>query len=420
MEQKSPNQTHELPLFSQPRERGQSLEPKHWSVSELTARIRGTLEPAFVQVWVQGEVSNYRPAASGHAYFSLKDQGACISAAMFGWGARKKSFDLKDGLQVLCRGKITIYPPRGSYQLVVDHLEPLGAGALQLAFEQLKAKLAREGLFDSAKKRVLPAFPKQIAVITSPSGAAIQDMLNILKRRAPQIKVVVIPALVQGDEAAGQIIRGIELAHQFSLGEVLVLARGGGSMEDLWCFNDENLARAIRGSKIPVISAVGHEIDFTISDFVADLRAPTPSAAAEIVSGHWVQVGQAVRDLKQRLVHCFSRDLQNRKSILAHIAARVVSPRDRLREQSQRTDELHMRLERALQVRLQQKRVLFEHVVGKMDALSPLKVLERGYSLVKKQVSDGDAVVVKSAAQVEPQDELEITFFDGTKKVRAL
>jgi len=420
MDLSTQDKTEGLPLFSHTKEKGQPLEPKHWSVSDLTARIRGTLEPAFMQVWVQGEVSNYRPAASGHAYFSLKDQGACISAAMFGWGARKKGFELKDGLQVLCRGKVTVYPPRGSYQLVVDQLEPLGAGALQLAFENLKSKLAQEGLFDPSKKRPLPAFPRQIAVVTSPTGAAIQDMLNILKRRAPQIKVVVIPALVQGDEAASQVIRGIELAHQFSLGEVIVLARGGGSIEDLWCFNDEKLARVIRNSQIPVVSAVGHEIDFTISDFVADLRAPTPSAAAEIISGHWVQVSQSVRDLKQRLWHCFQRDLQNRKSILTHIAARVVSPRDRLREQSQRTDELQMRLERVLKFRLQQKRVSFEHAVGKMDALSPLKVLERGYSLVRKEQLDGSSVVIKSVSQVSTNDELEITFFDGKRKVQAI
>lgn len=392
--------------------------PKHWSVTELTTHIRGVLEPAFTQVWVLGEVSNYRPAGSGHAYFSLKDQGSTISAAAFGWGARKKSFDLKDGLQILCRGKITLYPPRGTYQLIVDYMEPLGAGALQIAFEQLKAKLAAEGLFDPKLKRSLPRFPHRIAVITSPSGAAIQDMLNILKRRAPQIRVTLIPALVQGDDAPAQIIRGLEFAQKHRLGDLIVLARGGGSIEDLWCFNHEELARAIRRSTLPVISAVGHEIDFTISDFVADLRAPTPSAAAEILSGAWVESFQKVRDSAIRLKNFMLKDLANRKNLLTHVAARVVSPRDRLREQAQKVDELGMRMERAIRIRMDRKKAILEQGMGKLDALSPLRVLERGYTLVRDSGTNG--VVVRSAEQVRSGQELQITFYDGQKAVRAL
>jgi exodeoxyribonuclease VII large subunit len=384
----------------------------------LTTQIRGVLEPSFIQVWVQGEISNFRPAASGHVYFSLKDQNACISAAIFGWGARKRSFDLKDGLQVLCRGKITVYPPRGTYQLTVDHVEPLGAGALQIAFEKLKAKLAAEGIFDPSVKRPLPRFPTRIAVVTSPSGAAIQDMLNILKRRAPQMRVVVIPAIVQGEDAPSQIIRGLELANQHRLGDLVVLARGGGSIEDLWCFNDENLARAIRRSALPVISAVGHEIDFTISDFASDLRAPTPSAAAEIVSGNWVDAGLRLRDLATRLRSVISRDLLTRKTLFSHLSARVVSPKDRLREQAQKTDELAHRLERAIQVRIERKRSGLAQWIGKLDALSPLRVLERGYALVRDPAEN--RVVVKSALQVRSNQELEITFYDGQRTVRAI
>jgi exodeoxyribonuclease VII large subunit len=365
-----------------------------------------------------GEVSNYRPAPSGHAYFSLKDSGACISAAAFGWGARRRNFELKDGLQVLCRGKISIYPPRGNYQLVIDHLEPLGAGALQIAFEKLKTQLAGEGLFDAKLKRELPRLPSRIAVITSPSGAAIQDMLNILKRRAPQVRVTIIPALVQGDGAAAQIIRGIELANQHSLGEVLVLARGGGSIEDLWCFNDENLARAIRKSQLPVVSAVGHEIDFTISDFVADLRAPTPSAAAEMITAHWVDVVKRVQESASRLKMLAQRDLANKKALLSHVAARVISPRDRLREQVQRIDELCLRLERAVALRVDKRRSLLEQCGGKLDALSPLRVLERGYSLVRNAGPDGR--VVKSVHQIQAGDELQVMFYDGQKTVRAI
>lgn len=391
--------------------------PKHHTVSEITAKVRGVLEPTFSSIWVQGEVSNLRPASSGHVYFSLKDSNAMLSAAIFGWGARKKTFDLKDGLQVLCRGKITVYPPRGSYQMTVDHVEPLGAGALQLAFEQLKAKLAAEGLFDSVRKRALPPFPKTIAVVTSPSGAAIQDMLNILKRRAPHIRVIVIPALVQGESAASQIMAGLESANRWNLADVVVLARGGGSIEDMWCFNDENLARAISRSKLPVVSAVGHEIDFTISDFVADLRAPTPSAAAEILSGHWVDSATRLRDLKVRLVGTMRRELFNRKNLLQHIAARVLSPRDRLREQAQRCDELSMRLTRAFQNTIERRRSFLGQLIAKAEALSPLKVLQRGYSIVRDPAHENQ--VIRSAEAIENDQMLEIQFYDGKRKVRA-
>jgi exodeoxyribonuclease VII large subunit len=392
--------------------------PRTLSVSELTAQIRGVLEPSFTQVWIQGEVSNYRPAASGHAYFSLKDQGASISAACFGWGSRRRGFEIKDGLQVLCRGKVTIYPPRGTYQLTIEHIEPLGAGALQIAFEQLKAKLAAEGLFEPARKRKLPPYPRRIAVVTSPSGAAIQDMLNILGRRAPHVRVTVVPAIVQGEGAPAQILRGLELANRHSLGDIVVLARGGGSIEDLACFNDEPLARAIAASRLPVISAVGHEIDFTIADFVADLRAPTPSAAAEIVSQHWVEASGKVRDARQRLAAAIVRELTVRKTLLGHVAARLVSPRDRLREQAQRLDELFLRLERAFRVKMERSRAGIEQLMGKLDALSPLRVLERGYSIVRDP--SREAHVIRSAGQVQSGQELQITFYDGKTAVRAI
>jgi exodeoxyribonuclease VII large subunit len=391
--------------------------PKHLTVSELSSQIRGVIEPALGDVWVQGEISNYRPAASGHIYFSLKDQSASISAAIFSWGGRPKTkkFDLKDGMQVLCHGKVTVYPPRGSYQITIDQIEPLGAGALQIAFEQLKAKLQAEGLFDHSRKKVLPTFPTRLAIVTSPSGAAIQDMLNILGRRAPHIRVTIIPAVVQGDAAPAQIIKGLEIANQYGLGDIVVLARGGGSIEDLWCFNDENLARAIAKSKLPVVSAVGHEIDFTISDFVSDLRAPTPSAAAELVTGHWVDAIGKVRESKIRLVQGIQRDLTTRKTLLAHIAARVVSPRDRLREQAQRTDELSMRLERAFKVRLERRHASLEHLMGKLDALSPLRVLERGYAIAQ----DADGTIIRSKDSIESGQDLQIRFTDGVAKVRA-
>lgn len=391
---------------------------KYLSVTELTFRIRKVLEPSFSQVWVQGEISNYRPAASGHIYFSLKDANASIAAASFGWGKKKNGFELKEGLQVLCRGRLTVYPPRGNYQLTVDQIEPLGAGALQAAFEQLKARLAAEGLFDSQRKKPLPRFPSRIAVITSPSGAAIQDMLNILRRRAPHLAVTVVPALVQGDTAPQQLIRGLQLVNRYQLGDIVILARGGGSIEDLWCFNDEGLARAIAASKLPVISAVGHEIDFTISDFVADLRAPTPSAAAEIVSGYWVEVLGRLKDSEVRLRNAMIRDLMSRKTLLSHLAARVVSPKDRLREQAQRCDDLYLRLERAMKVRIERNRGNMERLCGKLDALSPLRVLERGYSIVREPSPEG--VVIRSARQVQVGQPLKVMFYDGQVDVQAI
>jgi exodeoxyribonuclease VII large subunit len=429
----SGNRIEDLPLFSLesgPRSKADpasplkaeaavAATPRQWTVSELTQQIRGVVEPSFADVWVKGEISNCRPAASGHAYFSLKDSGSCISAAIFGWAGRKKPlFELKDGMQVLCHGKVSLYGPRGTYQLIIDQIEPLGAGALQLAFEQLKARLQAEGLFDASRKRRLPAFPERIAVVTSPSGAAIRDMIHVMARRAPHVRVTIVPAIVQGDDAPRQIIRALELANRLALGEVIVLARGGGSIEDLWCFNDEGLARAIVASRLPVVSAVGHEIDFTISDFVADLRAATPSAAAEVVTGHWVDAVRRLKEARERMRAAVVRELSTRRTLLAHVAARLVSPKDRLREQMQRCDELFSRLERAIKVALERRRARLEQTMGKLDALSPLRVLERGYAIVRE--ADDPSRVIKSAGQVRPGQELRINFHDGEKAVQAL
>ncbi len=405
----------ELPLFQQ-----QAKGPRHLTVTELTARVRGLLEPSLTDVWVQGEVSNLRPAASGHLYFSLKDKGASLSVAFFGWGSRKR-FELRDGLEVLCHGKVSVYPPRGSYQLVADRIEPLGAGALQAALEQLKAKLAGEGLFDSARKRAIPKYPSRICVITSPSGAALRDVLNVLGRRAPHVRVVVVPSLVQGEGAADQLVRGLELANLWELGEVVLLTRGGGSLEDLWCFNNEALVRAIVASKLPVVSAVGHEIDTTLSDFAADVRAATPSAGAEILTNHWFESGRRVVELAQRLEQLARRGVKDRSAILQHVVARLIDPRDRLRDQIQRCDELSLRLERAIGVRLDSRRSMLAQWVAKLDALSPLKVLERGYAIVRAS-AEGEASgkVIRSASQVDSGLRMAVTFYDGERQVQAV
>lgn len=396
-----------LPLFELPQVK---TPPKAWTVTELTSRIKGVVEPAFPTVWVVGEVSNYRPASSGHVYFSLKDQQACIAAAIFGWAKRSNSFELKDGVQVICRGRVSLFPPRGTYQLIVEEVQLQGAGALQVAFEKLKAKLQAEGLFDRTRKRALPKFPKRLAIVTSPSGAAIQDILNILGRRAPHVRVTIIPAIVQGEGAAPQIIRGLQLAIQHRLGDVVILARGGGSIEDLWCFNDERLARAIAASPLPVVSAVGHEIDFTISDFVSDLRAPTPSAAAEIVTTGWVEASPRVREYMQRLLYVAKKDLELKKTRLAQVLGRLVSPKDRLREQSQRCDEWMLRMERALGAFLERKQSRLHHAMAALDALSPLRVLERGYTIIHDAASGH---VIRSAVQLAPKQLLKLRFQDG-------
>ena len=404
----------DLPLFQQS---GTNVKAQSqaMTVSEITAQIKSNLESEFLSVWVQGEVSNFKGASSGHAYFSLKDDGATISVAAFGWGKKKKTFELKDGLEVICKGNVSVYAPRGNYQLLVDTIEPLGAGALQLAFEQLKEKLQKEGLFDRARKREIPKYPAKIVVITSPQAAALKDVLTVLRRRAPFIEVILVPTLVQGEEAATKIIQALKIANHFKLGEVILLTRGGGSIEDLWSFNHADLAYAIAASEIPVISAVGHEVDFTISDFVADLRAPTPSAGAEILSQHWVELRERSSQLQQRLQQSLKRDLLLKRRTLETLAAKLKSPRDQLREKIQRADELSLNLERAMKLILERKQTHLERLASKLNALSPLQVLSRGYALVQSR----EGKVVRSAAQVNQGDSLSLRFSDGEVKVKS-
>ena len=280
-------------------------ERKLYTVAELSFAVKDLLEASFPDVWVTGEVSNFRPAASGHYYFTLKDASAQLRAVCFRNQARYLKFKPQDGLAVIARGRLSVYEARGEYQLYVEYLEPAGVGALQFAFEQLKKKLADEGLFDEARKRPLPVLPCAVGVVTSPSGAAVRDILRVIKRRFSNMNVYLYPATVQGSSAAAEIVEGIEYFNQHPIVDVMIVGRGGGSMEDLWPFNEEIVARAIAASKIPVISAVGHETDFTIGDFVADLRAPTPSAAAELVvhrrEDFQAEVQNRVRHMSQNI-----------------------------------------------------------------------------------------------------------------------
>jgi exodeoxyribonuclease VII large subunit len=327
----------------------QAPQRKIYPVRELVSAIRTQLERAFTDVYVEGEISNYRPAESGHLYFTLKDGGAQLRVVMWRTQARLLRFRPENGRQVIVRGRVTVYDERGDLQLQAEHLEPKGAGALQIAFEQLKAKLASEGLFDSARKKPIPALPRRIGVVTSPRGAALQDILNILRRRHESVGVLIYPAQVQGEGAASEVITGVRFFNRNQSVEVIVIARGGGSFEDLFAFNDEGLARSIASSQIPVISAVGHETDFTICDFVADLRAPTPSAAAELVV-------QSKRDLSEKLLSLHNRLKRavNYRLLLAHNALSRLTQhsafarmQDSIARRHQKLDELTYRMTQA-------------------------------------------------------------------------
>jgi exodeoxyribonuclease VII large subunit len=404
--------SEDLPLF---RNVETDAPPPALTVAQITARIKTNLEGAFREIRVEGEISNLKAASSGHVYFSLKDEGATLSAVAFNWARKRAGFELKDGLQVVCRGNISVYAARGNYQLLVDSIEPKGAGSLQLAFEQLKEKLKGEGLFDTSRKKPLPKYPKRIVVVTSPQAAAFQDIRTVLKRRAPFVEVILVPALVQGEEAPARLIQALRVADHYRLGEVILLARGGGSIEDLWAFNHEELARTIASLSLPVVSAVGHEIDFTISDFVSDLRAPTPSAGAEILTQHWVELRERSRQLEARLSGALRRELMMKRQILLGLSGRLKSPKDRLREKAQRLDDLSLSLERSIRLILERKRSALERAGGRLHALSPLQVLSRGYALVS--AGEGGRLV-RSAVQARGESSLSLRFHDGEIEVK--
>ncbi|MBI4247663.1 MAG: exodeoxyribonuclease VII large subunit [Candidatus Rokubacteria bacterium] len=415
-----------------------SGERKVLTVSELSEQLRAVVEERFPAVWVEGEISNFKVYASGHAYFTLKDEGAQLRGVLFRNRARRLRFEPGDGQHVLAFGSLEVYAPRGEYQLVVELLEPRGLGALQLAFEQLKARLDAEGLFDPARKRPLPPFPRKIGIVTSPSGAAIRDMLRVIGRRFAGLHIVLAPCRVQGDGAAGEIAQGIADLNALGDVDVIIVGRGGGSLEDLWAFNEEVVARAIAGSQAPVISAVGHEVDFTIADFVADLRAPTPSAAAELVVREKQAVVDSLDELRRRLERAVARplsDLARRvgdaHARLSHggLAAsrgarhrlalldgrlRAASPFVRLYADRHRLERAHARLGGDLARRLTADRHRLVAAVGRLDSLSPLAVLGRGYSLALTPAG----VVVKSARQVAPGDALSVLLAEGSLDCR--
>lgn len=386
--------------------------PTVLSVHQLNLQVKQLIEGSTGVVWVQAEISNFKAHTSGHFYFSLKDKNSQISSVMFRGNNSRLKFRPTDGMEVLVRGRISVFEPRGSYQIVCDLMEPVGAGALQKAFEQLKEKLKLEGLFESARKRAIPAYPRHVAIVTSPTGAAIRDMMNVLSRRARGIQITVIPTLVQGAGSAEQIASALKKAWTIPGVDVIIIGRGGGSIEDLWAFNDETLARTIVASPFPVISAVGHEIDFTISDFVADLRAPTPSAAAELVAKSSDELMQKVLQLRRLLVISKKRSLEGFKQKLALLRNALVDPQKKLQELTQRNDELLLRLDLARKNIFERKRQRLEHKMSLLDSLSPLRVVDRGYALVTK----GEAVI-KSAKDVKKGDQLNIRLSQGSLQV---
>jgi exodeoxyribonuclease VII large subunit len=329
-----------------------------------------------MQVWVEGELSGFSRPSSGHWYFSLKDQKCQIRCAMFR-GANQRIRTLpREGDQIRIRGKVTLYENRGDFQIIVEHLEPAGLGALQQAFEALKARLQGEGLFDPARKKPIPATPRHIGVVTSPTGAAIHDILTVLKRRCPAIPVTLYPTAVQGQAATADIVQAIDRAQQHGLADVLIIGRGGGSLEDLWCFNEEAVARAIAACSIPTVSAVGHEVDVTIADFVADLRAPTPSAAAEKISPDQQDWLRRLAEQQGRLGQSARRLLQRLHNQLGHLSARLRDPRRELLEKAQRMDELELRLNKAIRDRLDQQKQKTDYLLQRMSAQSPRRTLK--------------------------------------------
>jgi exodeoxyribonuclease VII large subunit len=430
-----------------------SPEIKVISVSQLNGAIRGLLEGEFPLVWLKGEISNFKPHTSGHFYFNLKDSKAQISAVMFRGFNSHLRFKPLDGMEVMVRGKVTVYEPRGNYQIFVELMEPVGQGALQLAFEQLKKKLAAEGLFDQSRKRALPLMPRKVAIVTSPTGAAIRDMLTVLSRRFKGLDITIFPASVQGVQATREIVAAIELANRIGGFDVMIVGRGGGSIEDMWSFNEEKVARAIAASQIPTVSAVGHEIDFTIADFVADVRAPTPSAAAEIIVKNAADLADRVGVHLRQLQNATAKRFSYIRSELRGFSKRLVDPQRRLQDLALRADELETRLENSMQrylgdqrtkierfreqlgsplLRLKSERVhlknldsnlvryvraliaqrqshLREHA-SLLDSFSPLRTVARGYSIVTRP----DGELITSAEKLVVNESIHVTFAHGT------
>ena len=433
---------------------------KIYTVSELTGEIQNLLEGSLDFVWLEGEISNFTAPVSGHYYMVIKDEKAQIRAVMFRLQARYLKFLPENGMKVIAQGRIGVYPPRGEYQIILDYLEPMGVGALALAFEQLKKKLAGQGVFDEEIKKPMPFLPQRVAVVTSPTGAAIRDFLKIIRRRFANIEIIIVPVRVQGEEASADMVKALDLVNRELNVDVIVLTRGGGSLEDLWAFNQEALALAIRRSQIPVVSAVGHEIDLTISDLAADLRAPTPSAAAELLVIEKESLLDRLDELKNRLVSGIRLNIKSRTRDMGRLTQRLKDPRKRLAETWMRLDEIHSRLIRFMNmILLDTRRSLgtelrslllyspanmiksmrqglnfqktslcraINSLIGdkhralslmekSIQDLSPLSILKRGYSITRKLP---EKRVLKDTSGVQKGDQVQILLAEGDLECR--
>jgi len=397
-----------------------SKERKIYTVSQLNRQSRLLLESRLSTVWVEGEISNFKHHSSGHIYLTLKDESAQIQAAFFSQYQRGLRFELKDGLKVLAFCRVSIYEARGQYQLYIERMEPQGVGALQLAFQQLKEKLAKEGLFAEERKRPIPKFPKTVGVITSPTGAAIHDILNVVNRRFCGTYVLLYPVKVQGEGAAEEIAAAIGMMNEQAEADVLIVGRGGGSLEDLWAFNEEPVVRAVFNSGIPVISAVGHESDWTICDLVADLRAPTPSAAAELVVSSRLELEERLRVRRERLDFSMNGMFERYQDELSDLASSAAfrQPQYLLDQFTGRVDDLGRRMEGRLANFMGSKKQAFQGIMGRLNALNPLAILERGYSVN----FDPKGNIIKSARQVSVGDVMRTRLHQGslTSKVTAI
>lgn len=380
------------------------------SVSELNNNVKNLLETAFTQVWVEGEISNFAAPGSGHWYFSLKDANAQVRCALFKGSQRRTMTTPKDGMHVLVRARASLYPVRGEYQLIAEHLEERGEGRLQRAFEALKKKLSEAGWFDPATKHPLPAFPTRIGVVTSPTGAAIHDILTVLKRRYPLVEVIIYPTLVQGDQAAPAIAKAIALANQRRECDVLIVGRGGGSLEDLWAFNEEVVALAIHQSHLPIVSAVGHEVDFTIADFVADARAPTPSAAAEMLTPDQNDLRSELSHRQKQLARIMTHQLNTIAQTLdgAEKHLHQHHPKRKITERLQTLNALSSLLTQRLQTKCHELALQLSKASATLHAISPLATLARGFTITMKGKH-----VIQRADELSADDKITLTFQDG-------
>lgn len=392
------------------------MEPKIATVSQINSYLKRMLDSNEIlnNIWIKGEISNFKPHYSGHIYITLKDEGAVLKAVMFKSSASSLAFLPSDGMRVLARGRISVYEAGGAYQLYIEEMIPDGVGTLYLAYEQLKAKLKAEGLFDEEYKKPIPEFPKRVGVVTAATGAAVRDIINVITRRFPLAEIILFPTLVQGDGAASEIAAAINYFNQTDSVDTLIVGRGGGSIEDLWAFNEEIVARAIFNSHIPVISAVGHETDFTIADFVADLRAPTPSAAAEIAVPSMPEIYAYISGLSSRLIQAENNFISYRRLMVKNL--KVKTPKDVLNEKNMRLAGLIKDMEKSFSLKLMESRKSFAEACAKLEALSPLSVMARGYAIAQKE----DGSVVRTVKQLKTDEEFDLRLSDGVKRCQVL